>query len=138
MKLLGGLIASVRERAAERCQYCLMHQRLQGATFHIEHVIPRSKGGASELANLALACPSCNLHKTDRTTAIDPSSGDSVPLFHPGQQTWSDHFQFNGHRIEGLTPIGRATVASLQFNHSRRQRIRAAEARLGLSPVTHG
>ncbi|SRR6266436_5617722 len=118
MKLLGGPIASVRERAAERCQYCLMHQRLQSATFHIEHVIPRSKGGASELANLALACPSCNLHKADRTTAIDPLIGDSVPLFHPSQQTWSDHFQFNGHRIEGLTPIGRATVAFLQFNHS--------------------
>jgi hypothetical protein len=26
----------------------------------------------------------------------------------------------NGHRIEGLTPTGRATVAALQFNHSRR------------------
>jgi 5-methylcytosine-specific restriction endonuclease McrA len=43
-----------------------MHQSLQGATFHIEHVIPRVRGGTSELENLALACPSCNLHKADR------------------------------------------------------------------------
>lgn len=50
-----GLAVLVRERAAGRCQYCLMHQSLQGATFHIEHIIPQAKGGSSELPNLALA-----------------------------------------------------------------------------------
>lgn len=134
MNLAAELAAAVRKRSADRCQYCLMHQSLQGASFHVEHIIPRSKGGASDLANLALACPSCNLHKADRTTTIDPVSGAQLPLFHPGQQTWSDHFRFNGHRIDGLTPIGRATVAALDLNHSRRQRIRAAEERLGLYP----
>jgi hypothetical protein len=134
MNLDGELEAVVRDRAAERCQYCLMHQSLQGATFHIEHIIPRSKGGSSEMTNLALACPSCNLHKADRTTDIDPVSGSRVRLFHPVQQTWSEHFRFLGHMIEGLTPIGRATVAALDFNHPRRQRIRAAEERLGLNP----
>lgn len=34
-----------------------MHQSLQGATFHIEHIVPHTKGGAETLANLALACP---------------------------------------------------------------------------------
>src|ERR1043166_3917240 len=47
---------TVRDRAANRCQYCLMHQSLQGATFHVEHIIPKSKGGSSDLPNLALAC----------------------------------------------------------------------------------
>ncbi len=79
------LAAAVRERAAGQCQYCLMHQSLQGATFHVEHVVPRTKGGKSLLTNLALACPACNLHKADRTTAIDPASGTSVPMFHPGR-----------------------------------------------------
>jgi hypothetical protein len=132
MNLSVELAGAVRERAGDRCQYCRMHQRLQGATFHIEHVVPRAKGGTDELLNLALACPSCNLHKADRTTAIDPVTGDEVALFHPGQQAWSSHFRFNGHRIEGLTPIGRATVAALNLNHPRRLRIRAAEERLGL------
>ena len=68
MKFAGEVVAAVRERAANRCQYCLMHQGLQGATFHVEHIVPRSKGGPDELANLALACPSCNLRKADRTT----------------------------------------------------------------------
>jgi hypothetical protein len=109
-----------------------MHQSLQGATFHIEHIIPQSKGGADQLANLALACPSCNLHKAGRTTAMDPVTGASAPLFHPTLQAWSDHFRFSGYLIEGLTPIGRATVAALNLNNLRRQRIRAAEERFGL------
>jgi len=134
MKLDEEVAAAVRARAGDRCQYCLMHQSLQGATFHIEHIIPRSKGGSLEVSNLALACPSCNLHKADQTMAIDRQSGAWVPLFHPGQQTWSDHFQFSGYRIEGLTAVGRATAAALDLNHPRRRRIRAAEQALGLFP----
>jgi hypothetical protein len=112
----------------------MMHQVLQGATFHIEHIIPRSRGGASELDDLALACPSCNLHKSDRTTAIDPATGSTVRLFHPRQQVWSEHFRFSGLRIEGVTPRGRATAGALVFNHPRRLRIRAAEQEFGLYP----
>lgn len=134
MNLPGEIATAVRERAAHRCQYCRMHQSLQGATFHVEHIIPRARGGTDELANLALACPSCNLHKADRTTAIDPVSGASVPLFHPGRENWSEHFRFTGYRMEGLTSTGRATVAAVDLNHPRRQRIRAAEERFGLHP----
>src|SRR5438270_13853818 len=87
MNLAGELAGLVRERADDRCQYCLMHQSLQGASFHVEHIIPRSKGGSSEMANLALACPSCNLHKADRIKAIDPVTGSLVQLFHPIQES---------------------------------------------------
>ena len=111
-----------------------MDQSLQGASFHVEHITPQCAGGATELGNLALACPSCNLHKADRTLAVDPQNGERVPLFHPVEQSWSDHFRFTGYRIEGLTPVGRATVAALDLNHSRRQSIRAAEQKLGLYP----
>jgi 5-methylcytosine-specific restriction endonuclease McrA len=76
------LSQAIRSRAHGRCQYCLMHESLQGATFHIEHVVPKSKGGESTLENLALACPGCNLHKAGRTTAVDPMTGEQVPLFH--------------------------------------------------------
>jgi len=125
---------AVRERAGARCQYCLMHESLQGATFHIEHVIPHGKGGHSDLENLALACPGCNLHKASRITAIDPATSEDVPLFHPIRQLWSQHFRFKGYQIEGLTAMGRATVEALNLNHSRRQRIREVEAAFGLYP----
>jgi len=32
------LLRTVRARARGRCQYCLMHESLQGATFHVEHL----------------------------------------------------------------------------------------------------
>jgi hypothetical protein len=124
----------VRKRAADRCQYCLMHQSLQGATFHIEHVTPRTKGGATNVTNLVLACPSCNLHKADRILATDPESGGSVELFHPLNQTWSEHFVFSAYSIQGLTPVGRATVNALGLNQERRCSIRRAEEKFGLFP----
>jgi hypothetical protein len=111
-----------------------MHQSLQGASFHVEHILPRAKGGSSELLNLALACPGCNLHKADRTQAVDPQSGSLVPLFHPVQQKWSEHFRLRSDQIAGLTPMGRATVEALDLNSSRRRSIRRAEQRVGLNP----
>jgi hypothetical protein len=64
-----------------------MHESLQGATFHVEHVMPRSNGGRSDLSNLALACPGCNLRKSSRTTAIDPATGmQALDLNHSRRQ----------------------------------------------------
>jgi hypothetical protein len=111
-----------------------MHESLQGATFHIEHIIPQSKGGQSNLENLALACPGCNLRKSDRVVGIDPVTGKESPLFRPGLQPWSEHFRFSGYQIEGLTATGRATVVALDLNHQRRQRIRAVEEVFALYP----
>src|SRR5262245_17354754 len=125
-------IRQVEARAAGRCEYCRMHQSLQGASFHVEHVVPNARGGGSDLANLAIACPGCNLHKSDLVEAVDPDSGLSVPLFNPRTDSWADHFQFQGHRVAGLTPTGRAPVTRLPMNHSPRLRIRQAEELFGL------
>jgi hypothetical protein len=114
-----------------------MHESLQGATFHIEHVIPKCQGGRSNSENLVLACPGCNLHKATRITAIDPATGGYVRLFHPILQVWSEHFRFNGYQIEGLTAEGRATVGALNLNAWRRQRIREVEEAFGLYPPVH-
>lgn len=128
----------VRRRAGNRCQFCFMQQSLQGATFHVEHIIPRSRGGTSDLANLALACPSCNLYKSDCTTALDPGTSQPAALFHPLKQKWSEHFRFDGDVVTGLTPTGRATVALLDLNSVRRRRIRAAEKKFKLFPPKEG
>ena len=129
-------VAEVADRAAGRCEYCRMHQSLQGATFHVEHVVPSVQGGESALPNLAWACPGCNLRKSDRTQATDPDTGETVPLFHPREHTWSDHFAWDVFRVIGLSATGRATIAALQFNHERRLRIRQSEQLFGLFPPT--
>jgi hypothetical protein len=65
---------------------------------------------------------------------MDPATGGFVRLFHPILQLWSEHFRFNGYRIEGLTAVGRATAEALNLNHSRRQRIREVEETFRLYP----
>lgn len=124
----------VRQRAAGRCEYCMMHQSLQGATFHMEHLIPRSRGGGSTLDNLAWACPGCNLRKSDRTRVPDPETGDLVALFNPRTDYWIHHFQWGGYHVVALTPVGRATTAALDLNHPRRLQIRRAEEMFDLFP----
>jgi len=111
-----------------------MHQSLQGATFHIEHTLPASRGGADDLDNLALACPNCNLHKADRIETADPDSNVEVRLFNPRIDCWLEHFRWDGYRIIGLTAIGRGTIFALQFNHPRRLLIRQAEELFGMFP----
>lgn len=111
-----------------------MSQALQGATFHIEHIVPISKGGENVEDNLALACPSCNLHKSSSTESVDPESGQIVPLFHPRQDEWAEHFRLEGLRIAGMTAVGRATVEKPQFNSERRLRIRRIERILESEP----
>jgi hypothetical protein len=75
--------------------------------------------------NLALACHRCNLRKGPNVTGIDPDSEEIVLLFHPRRDEWSRHFRFNGPRIEGSTPTGRATIRLLTLNDARRLELRA-------------
>jgi hypothetical protein len=111
-----------------------MHHSLQGATFHVEHTIPRSAGGSDDAGNLALACPSCNLHKSDRTTIVESGSPEPIALFNPRLDAWSDHFEWDEYAIVAKTPIGRATIEALHLNDERRQKIRQAEQLFGLFP----
>lgn len=110
----------VAERAGFRCEYCLTPSGLAPSPFAAEHIVPRSKGGGNSAANLAFACQGCNGHKSARTTALDPVTLQTVALFHPRRQGWKAHFQWvdGGMRIEGVSPIGRATVTSLQLNRA--------------------
>ena len=121
-------------RAGGRCEYCRMHHSLQGATFHVEHVLPRSAGGSDDAGNLALACPSCNLHKSDKTAVTVSGTSDAIALFNPRSDVWSNHFEWDEYAIVGKTPIGNATVDALHLNDKRRQKIRQAERLFDLFP----
>jgi hypothetical protein len=88
------------------------------ARLEIEHILPLAKGGSNAEENLWLACPICNRYKSDKTTAMDPETGSTVPLFNPRAQMWSDHFRWSedGLRIIGRTAVGRATIAPLHLS----------------------
>src|SRR5688572_5328111 len=104
------LARQVTERAGDRCEYCGLSQLGQEATFHIDHVVPRSADGPTAFENLALSCVSCSLRKGARQTALDPSTGTEANLFNPRSDRWNNHFRWGDLRVEGLSPTGRVTV----------------------------
>lgn len=137
---LSAIPKSLRKRIFERdagcCQYCKLVQFGQAAVFHINHIIPRSKGGATDETNLVLQCPYCSLHKADKVASRDPISGDDVPLFHPLSQQWHDHFVLDASGvIRGFTPTGRVTVEILRMNDALPRIARSLQLQLGLFTI---
>ncbi len=110
----------VRQRANSCCEYCLSPVAFSPDPFAADHVIPRIKGGGDNLDNLAFSCHGCNGHKFAAVAASDPVTYLVVPLYHPRQDVWNEHFEWSADftQIVGITPIGRATINRLQLNRS--------------------
>ena len=85
-------------------------------SLQIDHVISQKHGGRARAENLALSCIVCNQQKGSDIAALDPVTGDLVPLFNPREHEWIDQFEFSGDQIRGLTPSARATVELLRLN----------------------
>jgi hypothetical protein len=126
----------VRDRAENRCEYCLSHQDYIMGRLQIDHIQPIVKGGMDEIDNLCLACELCNQSKWKQTEGCDPETKSTVLLFHPRFQIWQDHFEWvdNGTRIVGLSPEGRATVIALKLNNSLAIRVRSNWVQAGWHP----
>ncbi len=134
----------VRQRANFRCEYCRIsdHDSAAATVFETEHIIPKADFSNDDPKiddpdNLAWACPSCNRHKSKKSQAPDPSTDNSTPLFNPRIDQWSKHFlaRSSGHII-GLTPTGKATVQTLQFNKQARVECRLMYYQMGHWPGT--
>lgn len=48
------------------CIYCGAQEDPNGSTFHVDHVVARSQGGADHINNLVIACPTCNCKKNNK------------------------------------------------------------------------
>ena len=125
---------AVISRAKNRCEYCLLSQLAQEASFHMDHVIPQSAGGPTTMENLALACVTCSLRKGARQMVTDPETGLDVPVFNPRRDVWLDHFRWAGVGIIGVTATGRATADALQMNRPHVLAIRNEERLRGRLP----
>ena len=119
----------VVERAASRCEYCLLPQAVALHQHEPDHIVPLQHGGETHETNLALACLRCNRYKGPNVGSFDPLTGVLVSLFNPRLQVWSSHFVWEGATIRPLTPEGRVTVRIFRFNDTdrvaERQRLRA-------------
>ena len=101
-------------------------------THWIDHIVAEKHGGRSTEGNLALSCVLCNQHKGSDLTSLDPLTGLITPLFHPRNDTWSDHFLLIDGAIEARSPVGRVTVRLLVLNHPDRIEERKLLQQFGL------
>lgn len=62
-KKLKARVRALLMRDGDGCCYC----KKTFPHYHVDHVIPRSRGGPDKLDNLVLACPPCNMAKGART-----------------------------------------------------------------------
>jgi len=103
----------VRERAADRCEYCRLPQAVLRTTLQIEHIVARQHMGEDAAENLALSCDRCNLHKGPNLAGIDPDSGELTRLFDPRRDAWDQHFELSREVI-----VGAVRSAERPFNCS--------------------
>ena len=133
-RISAALRREVRERAGERCEYCLLAESQAFFPHEPDHLIARKHDGETVSANLALACFDCNRFKGPNIASLDPVTGELVPLFNPRTQKWTEHFQLSGGRIVPLTPVGRVTESMLRLNVPVRVEARERWNALGLYP----
>lgn len=109
---------SIVDQFESRCAYCQTQQKISGVRLTVDHIIPESLGGVTEQTNLCLACWDCNLHKAARIAVYDGISRRAIRLFHPQQQSWLDHFEWNtdSSLVTGKTATGRVSISALRMN----------------------
>ena len=121
----GSVRAQIRSRAGRRCEYCRLHEsNLPLYAFHVEHIVSKKHHGSDAPDNLAWSCHECNLGKSSNLSGRDAVTGRIVVLFNPRRQRWSRHFTWDGARLVGLTPCGRATADVLNINDLHRIELR--------------
>lgn len=60
----GSVRYEVLKRAKHRCELCGAHE--DHAALHVDHIVPRAKGGSDDLSNFQALCVTCNTSKRDR------------------------------------------------------------------------
>lgn len=73
----------VLERDSFTCRYCGASG--DGVILHVDHVHPKSRGGANEIDNLVTSCFDCNMGKRDRV--MDERVVDEVKM--PAVEGWA-------------------------------------------------
>ena len=124
------LRAYILELWGHRCAYCGKATWESRARFEIDHVMPRSKGGPTNVGNLVWACRACNQAKADKNLdtflAEDPERSTAVlrrahrrkPLAAAGAMAWICQTLVKRLRSRGLTV---RTTTGADTAHTRKQ-----------------
>ncbi len=97
-RLPGTAVTFSRRNVAKRdhytCQYCGVQPGAESIT--IDHVLPRSQGGASTWINCVAACVRCNTRKGDRT----PGQAGMRLRRRPARPEWKPFYAAQADRVE--------------------------------------
>jgi 5-methylcytosine-specific restriction endonuclease McrA len=85
---------NVAKRDHYTCQYCGAQPGAESIT--VDHVVPRSQGGASSWTNCVAACLRCNARKADRT----PEQAGLRLRKRPSRPEWKPLYAAHGVRVE--------------------------------------
>lgn len=103
------------------CGYCGKNGKVMHEKFHIDHFVPKSldESRKNDYYNLVLACPKCNLSKSDKWPTEDKDKpNDGIKGFvDPATEEYDKHLKRNedGY-IEGITPVGESICEMLHFD----------------------
>lgn len=70
------LIQSIKTNRRTRCYYC--GKSLYRKPFHMDHIVPLSRGGKHSIENLCVSCPMCNCKKGSRLISEWNRNGQQV------------------------------------------------------------
>ncbi len=63
------------DRQKGRCYWCSKKLDKKKRTYHVDHVIPLTRGGSNDISNVVIACPHCNMSRNDRLPHEWPEGG---------------------------------------------------------------
>lgn len=123
----------VAGRARHICEYCGAPEAVFNLPFEVEHIVPLARGGKNFRENLALSCRSCNLYKSHAVSGFDETAQQESRFFNPHADVWAKHFALEktNAEIEGLTVVGRVTIAGLRMNSRAQTAARLQWLKLG-------
>lgn len=106
---------ALRKECRSKCMYC--ESMVGHITFeHIEHIKPKAKDKFPELtfeyANLGLACPKCNMNKSDTYDV-------ATPFIDPYNDNPSTHFTAYGAWVWAQSGDARAKLTELEIQLNR-------------------
>ena len=106
----------VRDRAGQRCEYCHLPEHGDVQPFQLDHIRAQKHSGANTLQNSAWSCLACNSYKGPNVAGYDPETDRLCVLFDPRRDEWSEHFEWDGAILAGLTAVARTTISVLRIN----------------------
>lgn len=103
------------------CGYCGKDGKLMHERFHIDHFVPKSldEDRVNDYYNLVLACPKCNLAKSDKWPTEDAqrSNNGTVGFVDPATEEFDEHLERNDKGyVVGKTLVGQDMCRMLHLD----------------------